>query len=205
MKFKAFAVIDTNVIVSSIISENGCPAQVLGLIGKGNIIPIFDKRMLDEYYDVLNRKEKYDFSEQVIYETLYTIVNNGILINDVEQVKIKLKDAKDIPFFEVKESSKEFGSYLVTGNIKHFVVPDQLNSLDHTVTPEAMISIMAECEIMLGIFEKQFNYDTGYHQSVDNKIKQHLATSKYISGKELINKIFDSNAQTVKKSFWEKD
>lgn len=49
MRIKIFAVVDTNVIVSSIISKTGFPKTILEYIDKKNIIPIYDKRMLDEY------------------------------------------------------------------------------------------------------------------------------------------------------------
>ncbi len=114
MRIRVFAVIDTNVIVSSIISDCGFPAQVVRLTQDGNIIPIFDGRILDEYYHVLHYP-KFHFSEQIIYNTLRRIVENGIFINDVEQARIELKDKGDIPFFEVKESSQDLDSYLVTG------------------------------------------------------------------------------------------
>lgn len=195
MKIKVFAVIDTNVVVSSIISESGFPAQVIGLIEKGNIIPIFDERMLDEYYKVLNySKFEGRISEQSKYEALYTIVNNGILFNDVEQVKIELRDKDNVPFFEVKEITDEPDSYLVTGNIKDF-----------PVTPQVMILIMYQFDKLLERMEKQRNYETDYNQSIEELIKQQIAASKYTYGKEQINKIFDSNTQTIKKSFFEKD
>lgn len=56
MKLKAFAVIDTNVIISFLLSKSSFPALVCDLIGSGNIIPLFGERMLDEYYTILSLK-----------------------------------------------------------------------------------------------------------------------------------------------------
>lgn len=56
MKAKAFAVIDTNVIVSAMMS-NGYPNDILRMVQDGNVIPVFDKRVLSEYYEVLSRKK----------------------------------------------------------------------------------------------------------------------------------------------------
>ncbi len=134
MRVKTFAVIDTNVVVSAIMSD-GYPNDIIEIVREGNIIPVFDKRMLSEYNEVLSRK-KFGFAPQNIYDTLYNIVSNGILINDVEQAKAKFVDRDDIPFFEVKESSGELDSYLVTGNLKHFPKSDS------TVTPKELINTM---------------------------------------------------------------
>lgn len=135
MRLKAFAVIDTNVIVSSVISQNSYPSQILNFVDRGNIIPVFDKRMLNEYYKVLSYP-KFHFNDRQIYDAMYGIINNGILINNVEQAKAEFSDRTDMPFFEVKESSEELDSYLVTGNKKHF--PESPS----TVTPKELLNIM---------------------------------------------------------------
>lgn len=69
MKFKAFAVIDTNVLISSVLTPGGFPSRVFDLVGSGNIIPIFDERMLYEHYRVLCYP-KFNFNKQTIYNTL---------------------------------------------------------------------------------------------------------------------------------------
>ena len=54
MKIKAFAILDTNVLVSAVISSSGYPYDILRLIQSGNVIPIYDERMLNEYKEVFN-------------------------------------------------------------------------------------------------------------------------------------------------------
>lgn len=199
MKLKAFAVIDTNVIISSLITESGFPAEVCDLIDSGNIIPLFDERMLDEYYRVMRYpKFKHKFTEQAANDALYTIVSNGLLVNDVEKTKIELKDKDDVPFFEVKESTEELDSRLVTGNKKHF--PDDRD----IVTPQTMLSVMNQVDKMLERMEKQYSFDKGYHESVTKLIEQYIATPKYTSGKELIGEMFDTKTHKVKEAFFEK-
>lgn len=190
MKIKAFAVIDTNVIISGLLSSS-FPRDVLELVQSRNVIPIFDKRMLDEYYNVLNRKEKYDFSEQTIYDTLYLLVSSGIFINDVERAKVELKDKNDIPFFEVKESSADLGSYLVTGNDKHFP------KSNYTVSPKEFLNILEALERFV---KKDFDYD----KCVEELKATQLSTTKYTYGKEMIDKMFDTRIQGVKKSYFER-
>ena len=51
------AVIDTNVIVSSMLKKNSIPDRIVDHALFGKIIPLFDNETLAEYEDVLNRKK----------------------------------------------------------------------------------------------------------------------------------------------------
>lgn len=190
MKIKAFAVIDTNVLVSSLMTDN-FPRELIDLVQSKNIIPVFDKRMLNEYYEVLSR-DKFGFPLESIYDVLYSTVNNGLFINDVEQAKIELKDKDDIAFFEVKESSGELSSYLVTGNTKHF---PKSNS---TVTPKEFLNI-------LEMLERYVKTDFDYDKSIEEIKATQLSTPKYTSGQELVNEIFDTEGKKVNESYFEMD
>jgi len=53
-------VLDTNVLVSALLSPFGPPARVLDLILVGDLIPVFDDRILAEYRQVLAR-ERFGF------------------------------------------------------------------------------------------------------------------------------------------------
>lgn len=113
----AFAVIDTNVIVASMLGNRpSATKDIMSYVDNGNIIPVFDERVTDEYYEVLNRF----FTEDIVIQKLGTIINSGILVKDVEKTKEFFKDKKDIPFFEVKEAATELDPYLITGNTKDF-------------------------------------------------------------------------------------
>lgn len=61
---KLFAVIDTNVIVSSLFSKDGTsfPAQVITAILKGAITPLYNEEILGEYQEVLSRS-KFPFTK----------------------------------------------------------------------------------------------------------------------------------------------
>ena len=91
-----YAVVDTNVLVSALLSNKDDAATVLivkKLFG-GEIIPVFSNDVIREYREVLNRK-KFGFSPDTV----------DYLISAVKQFGILLDDA-----------------YLVTGNKKHFPV-----------------------------------------------------------------------------------
>lgn len=193
MKIKAFAVIDTNVLISSTISKKGFTHDVIDLVQSDNIIPIFDKRILQEYYNVFHYDKfqniRFTFNEKDIYDTLYTVVSNGLFINEVDEIKDFFKDNKDVPFFEVKMSSEELESYLVTGNIKHF--PES----DTTVTPKEMISIMK-------YLEKFILKDRDYELDVKQIIENAVLTDKYVSGNKLLDKMFNEKEKTIKKDYF---
>ncbi len=113
----AFAVIDTNVVVSSMLgNKRSATKDIFEYIEHGNIIPLYDKRILDEYEEVLSRF----FTEDITSDKISDIVNHGYLVTDIEETREYFAEKTDIPFFEVKESSKELDSYLITGNPKHY-------------------------------------------------------------------------------------
>lgn len=191
MKIKAFAVIDTNVLVSAAIT-GGPPYEIFKLIENRNVIPIFDKRILSEYYSVFHYDKFKNLAiKDMMKDVLFTIVINGICINDVEETKIAMRDRKDIPFFEVKESSFEFDTKLVTGNMKHY--PDDIN----VVSPREMLGI-------INYLEKFVQVDLDYEKTIVDLINTNVSTPKYTLGDDLIEEIFDDvSKRVINKSFFQ--
>ena len=132
---KYYAVIDTNVVVSSLLSKASNPGVIVSLVEKGTIIPLFNEDILKEYKEVLSRN-KFPFTEQVIDETLKTFEKNGISL-DPTKTNEKFFDQDDVIFYEiVLTSNKERDSYLITGNQRHF--PRKT----FVVTPSQMLEII---------------------------------------------------------------
>ena len=123
---KYFVVIDTNVLVSALLSskKDSATVQVMEKVLKKEIIPLYSKEILAEYRNVLHRK-KFNFSENVVDYMISAIENFGILKNPRE-VEITLTDMKDLPFYRIILDNE--GSYLVTGNLKHFPKNDRIIS-----------------------------------------------------------------------------
>lgn len=145
--------------------------------------------MLKEHYDVLHRDkftDKFgkDFVDQMVRDTIYTIVKNGIYINDVEQTIQEIKDEGDIPFFEVKESSQEFDSILVTGNIKHF--PDD----ECVVTPKELLVILRQ-------MDRYIQKDLDYEKAVETIINTNVESPKYTLGDDLLKDVFDNTEEKI--------
>ena len=98
----------------------------------GDITPIYNDEILDEYHNVLTRP-KFGFPNTIIDETLEAIKRYGINSSRKESDE-QLPDPKDIVFYEVALSVED--SYLVTGNLKHF--PKK----PFVVTPAEMLQII---------------------------------------------------------------
>lgn len=114
------AVIDTNVLVSALLSshEDAATVQVVGKLFSGEITPLFSEDILAEYNEVLRRK-KFNFSEALIVTLIEAIEKYGILVKPTATGEI-LPDRKDLPFYEVVMEKRDDDAYLVTGNMKHF-------------------------------------------------------------------------------------
>ena len=109
-------ILDTNVIVSALLSPSGVPAKILNLILNRNITIVYDNNILFEYVDVLNRT-KLKINKELIKPVLDFINKEGELGIAVPQ-KIKFDDSDDKKFYELYKNEKI--DYLITGNIKHF-------------------------------------------------------------------------------------
>lgn len=117
-----YAVIDTNVLVSALLSSHDDAATVLVVrkLFSGEVIPLFSDDILKEYNEVLRRK-KFRFSEEMVCMLIQTIEKYGERVVPTPTGAI-LPDMKDLPFYEVVMEKREDNSYLVTGNIKHFPI-----------------------------------------------------------------------------------
>jgi len=108
-------VIDTNILVSALLSPFGAPGRILDMIISGNLIACYDSRILVEYKDVLERP-KFGFSRNDVRSIIDFICTNGVSVIAVP-LAIELPDEDDRVFLEV---AKHCDAYLVTGNMKHY-------------------------------------------------------------------------------------
>ena len=131
-----YAVIDTNVLVSALLSskDDTATVQVVSKIISGEIIPVYSNLIIREYRNVLTRR-KFGFSGRTIDYLLSAIEKYGLLVDPVPS-GIILPDMKDLPFYEVVIEKRDDGAYLVTGNIKHFP------KVPFVVTPRELLDIL---------------------------------------------------------------
>jgi putative PIN family toxin of toxin-antitoxin system len=125
-------ILDTNVIVSALLSPQSLPAKILGLVLNGTIGIVYDNNVLAEYTEVLNRK-KFKIDKESIKVVSEFIRNDGEYAISIPQ-NAKFVDEDDRVFYELHKSGEV--DFLITGNIKHF--PKEKN----IVTPREFIEII---------------------------------------------------------------
>ena len=115
---KVYAVFDTNILVSAMISRKPDSAVVLALetLLSGEVTPLYNDEIIQEYTDVLHR-EKFHLPESLVEAVICQIKTNGIASKRITTNEV-FHDPTDVVFYEVALSKKD--SFLVTGNIKHF-------------------------------------------------------------------------------------
>ena len=130
---KFYAVFDTNVLVSALLSKrlDSPTVLLLNLVLEGTIILLYNEEILEEYKDVLHR-DKFGFSDDRI-ETLMEVVGTGLSFERTDSKEL-FSDPDDAVFYEVALSKD--GSYVVTGNVKHFPQSPIV------VTPAEMLTII---------------------------------------------------------------
>ena len=131
-----YAVIDTNVIVASLLTRNhdSATARVMDAVYSRRITPLVNDAILAEYSDVLFRPHlKLDSSKCEFIISLMTDI--GLHLAPV-QSNAPMPDEADRVFYEVALAGPEGATKLVTGNLRHYPVAPII------VTPAQMIAIL---------------------------------------------------------------
>lgn len=130
-----YAVIDTNVIVSSMLKADSIPGLIIQLIYENTITPLLNEEILEEYIEVLTRN-KFNIPEEKIRKEISAIKEKSIFL-EREQCLEELIDKDDVVFFEIVMSARNtMDAYLITGNMKHYPIRNYI------VTPREMIDII---------------------------------------------------------------
>ena len=129
-----YAVIDTNVFVSALLSRyaDSATVQVVNAMFINGICPLYNQEIIDEYQNVLHRK-KFCFPSEAIDSIIDAVQEFGICLDRTDSSEF-FPDPKDIVFYEVALSKED--AYLVTGNTKHFP------KTPIVVTPSEMMKIL---------------------------------------------------------------
>ncbi|HAK88482.1 MAG TPA: putative toxin-antitoxin system toxin component, PIN family [Nitrospiraceae bacterium] len=123
---KIRAVIDTNVLVSGIISPKGTPRKILDLARKGNFKVVTSVAINHEILNVLHREyiyTKYGLNEDIIDDISSFLYEGTILTEDQYAVSKVKKDPKDDKFIACALEGE--ADYIVTGDehllrLKHY-------------------------------------------------------------------------------------
>ncbi|MDE6760650.1 MAG: putative toxin-antitoxin system toxin component, PIN family [Lachnospiraceae bacterium] len=131
-----YAVIDTNVLLSALLSkqEDSATVRVLDAVFEGKIIPLYHQDILMEYDEVLHR-EKFHLHEKVIRTVIDAVRQYGVEVFPQPTGEV-LIDMDDLVFYEVAMEKRDDDAYLVTGNQKHYPFRDFI------ITPAEMMAII---------------------------------------------------------------
>lgn len=137
---KVYAVIDTNVFISALLSKKADSAtvQVFDAVMDGDIIPLYHEEILREYEEVL-RRDKFHFLDETIQLVLNAVKRYGVRVYPQPTGEL-LVDLDDLIFYEVVMEKRGDDAYLVTGNQKHYPIRDFI------VTPAEMMEIIRKEE-----------------------------------------------------------
>jgi putative PIN family toxin of toxin-antitoxin system len=122
------AVIDTNVVVSGLLSPAGNEALILLAIHQSLVRPCFSEEILEEYAGVLARP-KFAFPADEIAALLAMFRSQGELIVPKVSTAVSV-DPGDTKFLQCAETAS--ADYLVTGNKRHF--PDASYAVTRVVS-----------------------------------------------------------------------
>lgn len=109
-------VIDTNVLISALLTPFGNSARILDLVLSGELQVLYDDRIISEYQDVLQRP-KFDFEKSDSDELLSFIEAEGFKVTPLP-INAKVIDHDDLPFIETAITG--MAEALITGNKRHF-------------------------------------------------------------------------------------
>jgi putative PIN family toxin of toxin-antitoxin system len=110
------AVVDTNVLVSAMISSAGNEALLVMAINQGLVIPCFSAEILEEYSDVLLRP-RFAFPVNEVDALLNMLRRRGQYL-DPAPIGRTSPDPDDDKFIACAMAAKAV--FLVTGNKRHF-------------------------------------------------------------------------------------
>ena len=120
-----YAVIDTNVIVSSLLTRNhdSATARVMNAVYEGKVIPLVCDEILGEYEEVLHRAQlKLDPAK---CDYILSLIRDQAEPMHPVHTDASMPDEDDRVFFEIALAGQDvFDSRLVTGNIKDYPKAD---------------------------------------------------------------------------------
>ena len=130
-------VVDTNVVVSGTLVDQGLSASILDLAANKKIQMIVSPDILAEYAEVL-RRPRFKLSPSHVDNVLSVIRKTSELVKPSRKLSIS-RDESDNRFYECAEAGK--ADFLVTGNSKHFPVHHKSTRI---VSPREFIELLGE-------------------------------------------------------------
>lgn len=131
-------VIDTNVLVSALISRHGPNARVLDMVLAGKIQPCVSGALLKEYRGVLGRPKFRGVSSSHIDALLDLLQAVSLKVTPAATLQVS-SDEPDNRIYECADAAR--AHYIVTGNRRHFATPYKSIQV---VNARELLDILAE-------------------------------------------------------------
>ena len=133
------AVLDTNVVVSALISAAGNEALLLLAIAQGLLIPCYCAEIIEEYAEVLARP-KFDFQVEEVraFVDMLRLRGESVTLGTLPGIS---PDPEDDKFIACAQAAK--AEFLVTGNKRHFP-QERLPGILVVAAPELLERITLE-------------------------------------------------------------
>lgn len=109
-------VLDTNVLVSAMLHDQGNEARVVRLVRAGFLLACASPAIVNEYELVL-RRPRFRFQTELVNQYLDSLRSHTLLVTPRNAVTASPDDS-DNRFLECAETAK--AGFLVTGNKRHF-------------------------------------------------------------------------------------
>ena len=116
-----YAVIDTNVIVASLLTRNhdSATARVMDAVYAGKITPLVCDEILAEYAEVLNRPRLKLDTKKCDY--ILSLMADRASSLAPKHTTVPIPDEDDRIFFEITLAGQdEYDAHLITGNLKDY-------------------------------------------------------------------------------------
>jgi uncharacterized protein len=131
-------VLDTNVLVSGLLTPFGTFGEIVRMLASSEIVPCVDSRILLEYDEVL-RRPKFDIDRRTLAVVL-GYLQHASEVHATVPLETDLPDEDDTPFLEVTLSSG--AKCLVTGNLSHF--PEHCRAGARVLSPKQFLEFFRE-------------------------------------------------------------
>lgn len=130
-------VLDTNVIVSGVLTAGGTCARILDLVADGVLALAVNDHILAEYDRVLHRNELNipPVDAATVMELIRSVADPAAAV----PLPVRLPAPDDAPFLEVAAATE---SILVTGNSRHF--PKKAREGVVVLSPAALLKLLRQ-------------------------------------------------------------
>ena len=110
-------VVDTNILVSGLISAHGNPAKIVDAILDGQLIPVMSLATFNELREVLSRPQIYKYFEhaRISIQGFLAELEQIAEFVQPERSNMSIKDEKDRPFVDLASTTPP-PEYIITGD-----------------------------------------------------------------------------------------